>query len=77
MTPIDENIKYGQARGYEQYYMEKYETRTGTIGEAVSSTNRGNKYNSFNHSRTDTRADSFREAYDSKKKGSGCLGRKC
>lgn len=77
MIPMDENITYGQARGYEQYYMEKYQTRTGIIGETVSSTNRGNKYNSFDHSRTDTRAASFREAYDSKKKGSGGLGGRC
>lgn len=47
------------------------------IGETVSSTNRGNKYNSFDHSRVDTRAGSFREAYNSKKKGSGRFGRKC
>ncbi|MED0364458.1 RHS repeat-associated core domain-containing protein, partial [Escherichia marmotae] len=75
MLPLDENVKYGQARGYEQYYIEKYKTRTGTIGEEISSTNRGNKYNSFDYGRTDSRAQAFKDAYNSKKGGSG--GRKC
>ncbi|EBX0303158.1 hypothetical protein DQT12_20870 [Salmonella enterica subsp. enterica serovar Reading] len=75
MQPIDTNLQYGQARGYEQYYIEKYKTRTGTIGEEISSTNRGNKYNSFDHGRTDPRAQAFKDAYNSKKGGSG--GGKC
>jgi hypothetical protein len=79
MEPLDRNVTYGQARGYEQYYIEKYKTRTGTIGEKISSTNRGNKYNSYDHKRLnnkdDLRAKSFEEAYNSKKGGSG--GRKC
>ncbi|WP_160621734.1 hypothetical protein [Mixta intestinalis] len=33
MLPIDANVNYGKARGYEQYYIEEYKTRTGTIGE--------------------------------------------
>ncbi|ECF2154753.1 TPA: hypothetical protein G8L55_002487 [Salmonella enterica] len=75
MVILDENVKYGQARGYEQYYIEKYKTRTGTIGEEISSTNRGNKYNLFDHGRTDPRAQAFKDAYNSKKGGSG--GGKC
>ena len=47
MKTLEENVTYGQARGYEQYYIEEYKTRTGTIGEDISSTNKGNKYNSF------------------------------
>lgn len=72
LIPLDENIKYGQARGYEQFHMEKYKTKTGTgtIGEEISSTNRGNKYNSFDHGRADPRASSFKDAYHSKKNGS-------
>lgn len=77
MKTLDKNVNYGQARGYEQYYIEKYGTRTGTIGEDISSINRGNKYNSFDHNRTDTRADAFREAYDSKTRSSGKVGGKC
>ncbi|HGN9102129.1 TPA: RHS repeat-associated core domain-containing protein, partial [Providencia stuartii] len=77
MSILDEKINYGQARGYEQYYIEKYGTRTGTIGEDISPTNRGNKYNSFDHNRADTRADAFREAYESKTKSYGKVGGKC
>lgn len=33
----------------------------------MSSTNRGNKYNSFNYQRNDDRAKIFKEAYNSKK----------
>ncbi len=72
MEPLDRNVTYGQARGYEQYYIEKYKTRTGKIGEAISSTNRGNKYNSFDHGRKDARAKSFKHAYNSKKNGRKC-----
>ncbi|EPB6698041.1 RHS repeat-associated core domain-containing protein [Escherichia coli] len=75
MVILDDNVKYGQARGYEQYYIEKYKTRTGTIGEEISATNRGNKYNSFDHNRTDVRAEAFKDAYNSKKSRSG--GGKC
>lgn len=75
MRPLDSNVTYGQARGYEQYYIEKYGTRTGTIGEDISSTNRGNKYNSFDHSRTDARAGAFKDAYNSKKNGSRPKGK--
>uniref|UniRef100_UPI000375F2DF RHS repeat-associated core domain-containing protein n=1 Tax=Pantoea sp. A4 TaxID=1225184 RepID=UPI000375F2DF len=75
MVIFDDNVKYGQARGYEQYYIEKYKTRTGTIGEEISSTNRGNKYNSFNHGRTDPRAQVFKDSFNSKKGDSD--GRRC
>ncbi|EFN2600158.1 type IV secretion protein Rhs, partial [Escherichia coli] len=71
MLPIDENINYGQARGYEQYYIDEYKTRTGAIGEDVSPVNRGNKYNSFDQGRTDARAQAFKDAYNSKKGGFG------
>ena len=71
MEALDRNVTYGEARGYEQHYIEEYRTRTGTIGEDISSTNRGNKYNSFDHGRTDTRAQAFEDAYNSKKGSSG------
>ena len=47
LKPIKENITYGQARGYEQALIEHHKTRTGIIGEKISQSNRGNKYNSF------------------------------
>ena len=47
MMRIEVNVNYGQARGYEQAYIEHYETKTGIIGDAISSENRGNKVNSF------------------------------
>nr|WP_264083105.1 RHS repeat-associated core domain-containing protein [Pseudomonas salmasensis] len=64
IEPIDRNLTYGQARGHEQYYIEKYETKKGIIGEPISAKNRGNKYNSFNHTRTDSRAAYFKAAYE-------------
>ncbi len=66
MQPLDRNVTYGQARGYEQYYIEEYKTKTGIIGKDISSTNRGNKYNSFDRSRTDARANAFKDAYNKK-----------
>ena len=72
MKPIEENLTYGKVRGVEQHNIEKYKTRTGKIGEAISSTNQGNKYNSFNHARTDSRAAVFKKAYNDRvKKGRG------
>jgi len=62
---------YGESRGYEQYYIESYETKTGTIGEPISSENRGNKVNSYDHNsatRDEDRQAYFEDAYDSKKK---------
>lgn len=35
MQTIDTNVAYGKVRGYEQYYIEEYKTRTGTIGEDI------------------------------------------
>lgn len=32
MVPLGKNVTYGQARGYEQAYIEHYETKTGVIG---------------------------------------------
>ena len=57
---IRKNIIYGHARGYEQQYIETYGTKTGKIEEKMSSTNRGNKYNSFNYQRNDDRAKIFK-----------------
>ncbi|UDN35175.1 hypothetical protein [Proteus sp. NMG38-2] len=64
--PIENNINYGQSRGYEQFYIEHYKTKIGIIGENISLINRGNKYNSFDHNREDDRAKVFKEAYKSK-----------
>ena len=47
LKSIKENITYGQARGYEQALIDHHQTRTGKIGEKISQSNRGNKYNSF------------------------------
>lgn len=47
MRPIEKDLIYGEARGSEQYNIEKHKTRTGKIGEEISSTNQGNKYNSL------------------------------
>lgn len=67
MGPFKRNVTYGKARGYERYYIDKYKTKTGTIGEEIPPTNRGNKYNSFDHGRTDPRVQAFKDAYNSKK----------
>lgn len=81
MNTLEDNVLYGQARGYEQAYIEHYGTRTGTIGEAISPTNQGNKVNSFDHSRTDSRAQVFEETYNSKsnqlKNGNNSSGVSC
>ena len=49
MKVLDRNVTYGQARGYEQAYIEHHGTKTGVVGEAISDTNRGNKINSYDH----------------------------
>nr|WP_258134637.1 PAAR-like domain-containing protein [Escherichia fergusonii] len=72
MKVLDSNITYGQARGYEQYYIDKYRTKTGVIDEKISETNRGNKINSFDQSREDLRALAFKDAYNSKKEVDTC-----
>jgi RHS repeat-associated protein len=69
MIPLDEGVTYGQARGYEQAYIEHYGTKTGVIGESISSTNRGNKVASFDHNnstRPAARQQYFEEHYNSK-----------
>jgi RHS repeat-associated protein len=71
MRPLARNVTYGQARGYEQAYIEHYSTKTGTIGEPISVTNRGNKINSFDHessTRTPGRQAYFEEHYATKTK---------
>uniref|UniRef100_UPI0023F82CAE RHS repeat domain-containing protein n=1 Tax=Phocaeicola salanitronis TaxID=376805 RepID=UPI0023F82CAE len=55
MRPLEEKVTYGQARGYEQAYIEYYGTKTGIINEKISAVNRGNKINSFDIDNT-TRA---------------------
>ena len=35
------NLTIERVRGYEQCYIEKYQTKTGIIGQEVSSTNKG------------------------------------
>ncbi|EFL4497449.1 GIY-YIG nuclease family protein [Escherichia fergusonii] len=72
MKVLDSNITYGQARGYEQYYIDKYRTKTGVIDEKISETKRGNKINSFDQSREDLRALAFKDAYNSKKEVDTC-----
>ncbi|GFZ63336.1 hypothetical protein PSE10C_52440 [Pseudomonas amygdali pv. eriobotryae] len=69
MMPLDKNVNYGQARGYEQAYIEHYETKTGVIGKDISPTNRGNKINSFDHEstlRTPSRQANFEGNYQTK-----------
>ena len=61
---LQSDITIEQARGYEQFYIEKYETKTGIIGEEISTTNRGNKINSFDKERTDVRGKAFKNEYD-------------
>lgn len=69
MMPLDKNITYGQARGYEQAYIEYYGTKTGIINEKISATNRGNKIYSFdiyNTTRDRDRHQSFTENRENK-----------
>lgn len=74
MEPLDRSVTYGQARGYEQFYIDQYGTKTGVIGMDISSNNRGNKYNSFDSRRSDIRAQAFKDTYNSKhtNTGKGC-----
>ncbi len=69
MVPLDKNVNYGQARGYEQAYIEHYETKTGVIGKEISPANRGNKINSFDHEstlRAPSRQANFESSYQTK-----------
>ena len=61
---IERNVTYGEARGYEQFYIEKYDTRKGVRGIGVSQDNRQNINNSYNKDRTDDRARYFNETYN-------------
>ncbi len=61
---LQRDLRYDEARGYEQAYIEKYETKTGKIGEDISSTNKGNKINSFDKTRTDDRGKAFNKKYE-------------
>jgi RHS repeat-associated protein len=77
MAPLAEDVDYGTARGYEQAYIEKYETKTGVIGQDISATNRGNKVNSFDHdntTRAKARQQHFENAYDKKMKALNACG---
>ena len=56
MKALDTDVTYGQARGYEQAYIDHYGTKTGTVGEEISATNRGNRINSFDRNNTTRRA---------------------
>lgn len=63
------DITYGEARGYEQCYIDYFDTRHGIIGEEISSTNRQNKYNSYDRkSKTQDpkRQEYFENAYKNK-----------
>jgi RHS repeat-associated protein len=64
MVPLDKNITYGEARGFEQAYIEHYETKTGVVGEEISHKNRGNKINSYDHANT-TRAPARQANFES------------
>jgi len=44
---MDRDVTYGEARGYEQYYIDNAGVERGVRGEAISETNRGNKINSY------------------------------
>jgi RHS repeat-associated protein len=61
---LHEDITIEQARGQEQHLIEKHNTKTGIIGEDISATNRGNKVNSFDKTRTDARGKAFKAEYD-------------
>ncbi|GEQ86163.1 type IV secretion protein Rhs [Patiriisocius marinistellae] len=67
LVPLHENIKYGEARGFEQAYMDHYETKTGTVGKDISQKNRGNKINSFD-SNNKTRVRARQNNFESNRK---------
>ena len=70
MDVLEYDVTYGEARGYEQYYIEKHGTLTGKRGEPISPTNRGNKINSYDHNsktRDPGRQEYFESAYNRKK----------
>ncbi|WP_299434345.1 RHS repeat-associated core domain-containing protein [uncultured Maribacter sp.] len=63
----DTDLTYAQARGQEQHLIEKHGTKTGTIGQEIGPNNKGNKVNSFDTTRTDTRGKAFKSEYDKAK----------
>jgi RHS repeat-associated protein len=63
MKILKQDVSYAEARGTEQALIEQHGTLTGTIGEPISATNRGNKVNSFDKSRTDERGLRFNQEY--------------
>ncbi len=63
-----EDITYVEARGNEQHLKEEHDTKTGAIGEEIGPNNKGNKVNSFDKTRTDTRGKAFKAEYDKAKK---------
>jgi len=80
LRALDRNVTYGQARGYEQAYIEHYKTKTGKIGEEISSQNRGNKINSYDRNNTTRRAsrqENFESNYKSKIKSFKSAARGC
>jgi len=68
---IESDLKYREARGYEQAYMEKYGTKTSQQGIDIES-GTGNKINSFRKGRTDARGISFEEEYRNKMSKLSC-----
>ncbi len=77
LKPLDTDVNYGQARGYEQAYIEHGGTKTGVIGQDISKNNRGNKYNSFDRNNTTRRASrqsNFEGNYQAKKASLGAGG---
>jgi RHS repeat-associated protein len=65
MTIAAEVKTYGEARGHEQAHIEHYETRnTSTIGNYDYKKNPGNRVNSYDRDRTDSRANAYNNAYD-------------
>ena len=81
---LESDITYGEARGYEQAYIEHYKTKTGTRGVEISQDNRGNMIASFDHdniTRDRKRQKTFEDNYQSKtdelrrnQRASGCGG---
>ena len=64
MVKHQDQIDYDKARGTEQKMIEDNGTKTGVRGQKVSSTNRGNKNNSFDKNRTDANGKAYKSAYD-------------
>lgn len=60
MKTLHSDLKYPESRGHEQALIEKHGTKTGKTGEDISATNRGNKVNSFDPARTDSRGKRFK-----------------